>query len=311
MEHPPTAGGESLLTVIVAFVANLLIAVAKTVAAMVTGSSSLLAEAAHSWADAGNEIFLLIADRRSKRAADEDHPLGYGREAYVWSMFAALGLFAAGSAVSVTHGISELRDPSPAENFLVGYVVLAVAFVLEGVSFLQSARQARREAATLDRDLVEHVLATSDPTLRAVFAEDAAALTGLVVAAAGLAAHEITGSAVPDAIASILIGVLLGVVALVLINRNRRFLVGEVVDPRVRAAAIRSLLAMPEVSRVTYLRVDIVGPRQVSVVADVDLTGDDRESHLAIRAARRAPPRERCATWRRDSSTPRPWSVRC
>ncbi len=268
---------------LVAFGANLLIAVAKTVAATLTGSSSLLAEAAHSWADAGNEVFLLIADRRSKKAADEDHPLGYGREAYVWSMFAALGLFAAGSAVSLTHGISELRDPSPAENFLLGYLVLAVAFVLEGVSFLQSVRQARREARTLQRDLIEHVLVTSDPTLRAVFAEDAAALVGLIVAAAGLAAHEITGSAVPDAVASIVIGVLLGVVALVLINRNRRFLVGEVVDPRVRAAAVESLVAMPGVARVTYLRLDVVGPRRISLIADVDLTGDDPESHLAVR----------------------------
>ncbi len=282
-DPPEPAGGESLLTVLVAFVANLLIAVAKTVAAMITGSSSLLAEAAHSWADAGNEIFLLVADRRSRRAADESHPLGYGREAYVWSLFAALGLFAAGSAVSVTHGISELFDPSPAEDYLIGYIVLAVAFVLEGVSFLQSVRQARREAGSLQRDLIEHVLITSDPTLRAVFAEDAAALTGLLIAGAGLAAHQVTGSPVPDAIASILIGVLLGVVAIVLINRNRRFLVGEVVDPRVRAAAIASLTAMPEVARVTYLRLDIVGPRRVSVIADVDLTGDDQESRLAVR----------------------------
>ncbi|MEO5834879.1 MAG: cation diffusion facilitator family transporter [Nakamurella sp.] len=272
-----------MTTVIVAFVANLVVAIAKTVAAMLTGSSSMLAESAHSWADAGNEIFLLIADRRSKKPADTDHPLGYGREAYVWSMFAALGLFAAGSAVSVTHGVTELMDPSPAEDFVIGYVVLAVAFVLEGVSFLQSARQARREAAMLNRDLLDHVLATSDPTLRAVFAEDAAALIGLLVAAAGLGAHEITGSAVPDAIASIVIGVLLGAVALVLINRNRRFLVGEVVDPAVRSASIERLLAMPEIDRVTYLRLEIVGPRQVNLIADVDLTGDDPEPRLAVR----------------------------
>src|SRR6201996_6615363 len=274
---------ESLTTVLVALGANVLIAVAKSAAALVTGSASLVAEAAHSWADSGNEIFLLIANRRARRPPDHAHPFGHGREAYVWSLFAALGLFVAGAAVSVTRGVQELIHPEPAEHFLVGYVVLAVSFVLEGISFLQSVRQARAEAESLQRDLIEHVIATSDPTLRAVFAEDSAALIGLVIAAAGLAAHQLTGSPVPDAIGSILVGVLLGVVAVVLINRNLRFLVGQEVDPRVRAATIAALLAAPEVARVTYLRLEIVGPRMVSVVGDVDLTGDDAESHVAVR----------------------------
>jgi cation diffusion facilitator family transporter len=276
-------GSESLTTVLVAFGANVLVAAAKSVAAVVTGSASLLAEAAHSWADAGNEVFLLIANRRSRRPPDLAHPFGHGREAYVWSLFAALGLFVAGAAVSVTHGIQELFSPEPASHFVVGYVVLAVSFVLEGVSFLQSVRQARPEAESMQRDLIEHVLATSDPTLRAVFAEDSAALAGLLIAAAGLGAHQLTGSPIPDAAGSILIGLLLGVVAIVLINRNRRFLVGQEADPRVRAAAIQALLDAPEVARVTYLRLEIVGPRMVSVVGDVDLTGDDSESHLAVR----------------------------
>jgi divalent metal cation (Fe/Co/Zn/Cd) transporter len=107
------------------------------------------------------------------------------------------------------------------------------------------------------RDLIEHVLATSDPTLRAVFAEDSAALAGLLIAAAGLAAHQLTGSPVPDAAGSILVGVLLAVVAIVLINRNRRFLIGQDADPRVRAAAIQALLNEPEVARVTYLRLAV------------------------------------------------------
>src|SRR5262244_1057549 len=276
-------GSESLMTVLVAFVANVLIAVAKSAAAAVTGSASLVAAAAHSWADTGNEIFLLIANRRSRRPPDAAHPLGYGREAYVWSLFAALGLFVAGAAVSVTHGIQELIHPEPASHFAVGYVVLAVSFVLEGISFLQSVRQAKPEAESFQRDLIEHVLATSDPTLRAVFAEDSAALIGLVIAAAGLGLHELTGSPVPDAIGSILVGLLLAVVAIILINRNRRYLVGEEADPRVRAAAIQALIDMPEVARVTYLRLEVVGPRMVSVIGDVDLTGDDTESHVAVR----------------------------
>jgi cation diffusion facilitator family transporter len=276
-------GSESLTTVLVALGVNVLIAVAKSVAGAVTGSASILAEAAHSWADAGNEVFLLIADRRSRRPPDLAHPFGHGREAYVWSLFAAIGLFVAGAVVSVLRGIQELITPSPASFFAVGYIVLAVSFVLEAISFLQSARQARAEAASMQRDLIEHVLATSDPTLRAVFAEDSAALTGLVIAAAGLGAHQLTGSPVPDAAGSILIGLLLAAVAILLINRNLRFLVGQEADPRVRAATLQALLAAPEVARVTYLRLEIVGPRMVSVIGDVDLTGDDTEAHLALR----------------------------
>jgi cation diffusion facilitator family transporter len=287
LESVPGSGGpaesDSLTTVLVAFGVNVLIAVAKTAAAVVTGSASLVAEAAHSWADAGNEIFLLIADRRSRRPADRAHPFGHGREAYVWSLFAAVGLFVAGAAVSVTHGVQELMHPESAENFGIGYIVLAISFVLETVSFLQSVRQAKPEAEELQRDLLEHILATSDPTLRAVFAEDSAALVGLVIATAGLGLHQLTDNPVPDAVGSILIGVLLAVVAVILINRNRRFLVGQEADPRVRKAAIQALLAAPEVARVTYLRLEIVGPRTVFVVGDVDLTGDDTESRLAVR----------------------------
>ncbi|HEY0216566.1 MAG TPA: cation diffusion facilitator family transporter [Cellulomonas sp.] len=289
------AHGESTLTVIVALGANALVAVAKTVAAVLTGAASMLAEAAHSWADTGNEVLLLIAQRRSARAPDRSHPLGYGREVYVWSLFAAIGLFAVGAGVSVTHGISELVHPEPADSFVVAYVVLGVSFLLEGTSFLQAWRQARSAAARRDRDVWEHVLETSDPTVRAVFFEDAAALVGLVIAGAGIAAHQVTGSTVPDAVGSILVGVLLGVVAVVLIDRNRRFLVGESADPALQRAAVAALLAMPEVARVTELRLEIVGARQIFLTGAVDLTGnpsEDDASHVLAaieRQVRRSP----------------------
>ena len=276
-------GSDSTLTVLVALGANLLVAVAKSAAAVITGSASLAAEAAHSWADTGNELFLVVANRRSTRPPDQAHPLGHGREAYVWSLFAALGLFVAGGAVSIIHGANELWAPTPADNFVVGYVVLAISFVLEGTSLLRSIRQADSKAEALHRDLIEHVLATSDPTLRAVFAEDVAALIGLVLAAAGLLARQVSGSVIPDAVGSILIGLLLTVVAVQLININRRFLVGEEAHPGVRAAVLRALLALPEVSRVTYLRLEVVGPRMIAITGDVDLTGDEVESHVAVR----------------------------
>ena len=227
---------ESMLTVLIAFGANLLIAIAKTVAAVLTGAASMLAEAAHSWADTGNEVLLFIAHRRSTQKADAQHPLGYGREAYVWALFAGFGLFGIGSAVSIMHGIQELLNPAPAELFGVSYAVLAVAFVLEGISFLRALRQSRRDARESHRDLLDYVMGTSDPTLRAVFFEDAAALIGLVIAFAGILLHQITGSAVPDAVGSILVGVLLAVVAVVLIRQNRRFLVGVVVEIEQRIA---------------------------------------------------------------------------
>ena len=282
------AGGESTLTVLVAFGANFAIAIAKTVAAAVSGSASMLAEAAHSWADTGNEVFLMIANRRSARPPDPRRPLGYGREAYVWSLLAAVGLFVVGASVSIWHGVSELigGEQASGRDYLLAYAVLAISFVLEGISFLQAFRQLRGEAHRLERDLFTHALETSDPTLRAVFAEDAAALLGIVIATAGIAMHELTGAAAWDAIGSILVGVLLGVVAVLLIDRNRRFLTGEPGSADLREAAIARVQQLPDVATVRYLRLEFIGPKQLFLVASVDLTGDDRESSVARRLRR-------------------------
>lgn len=281
---------ESGLTVVIAFIANILIAVAKSFAASITGSASMLAEAAHSWADTGNEVFLLIAQRRAARPADRTHPLGYGREVYVWSLFAAIGLLAVGAGVSITHGVSELIHPQPATDFGIAYAVLAVSACLESVSFFQASRQAKRAAARRDRDLVEHLLATSDPTVRAVFFEDAAALVGIAIAFVGIGLHQVTGSLAPDAIGSILVGVLLGVVAIVLIDRNRRFLVGESADPDLLDAVLRELLTQDAIARVTELRLEYVGSRLLFLTAAVDLVGnlpEDEASHVLASLERR------------------------
>ena len=165
-----------------------------SVAALLTGSASMTAEAAHSWADAGNEVFLLIADKRSRRGRDATHPYGYGRDVYVWSLFAAFGLFTVGAVVSIMHGISELGSDEPASDSLIAYLVIGVSFILEGVSFLRSVHQLRGTAAAADQDVLEHVLATSDPTVRAVFFEDAAALVGLVLAVGAIVLGTLLGS---------------------------------------------------------------------------------------------------------------------
>jgi Co/Zn/Cd efflux system component len=161
-------------------------------------------------------------------------------------------------------------------------VVLAIAFVLEGVSFAQAFRQSRKAARELDRNTLEQVLKSSDPTLRAVFAEDGAALIGLLIAFAGIALHQATGSTVPDAVGSILVGILLAVVAVVLIDRNRRFLVGQAVTSDVEEAMARRLLGFPEIERITYLHLEFVGPRRLYLVAAVDIQGDHREHDVAV-----------------------------
>lgn len=276
-------GTGSGLTVVIAFAANFAVATAKTMAAALTGSASLVAEAAHSWADTGNEVFLLVAERKAARAPDHDRPLGYGREAYVWSLLAAVGLFVAGGVVSVYHGIQEFGPGEGSTSYTVGYLVLAVAFCLEGASFVQAFRRTRTEARALGRDLLDHALDTSDPTLRAVLAEDSAALAGLVVAAAGMGLHQATGDARYDAAGSILVGLLLCVVALVLFDRNRRFLTGEVADERIHDAVRARIESLPGVDHVGYLRLEYVGPRQLLLVASIDLPGDDTESHVAVR----------------------------
>jgi cation diffusion facilitator family transporter len=276
------AGGDSTFTVLVAFAANLAIAVAKTVAAGVSGSASMSAEAAHSWADTGNEIFLLIANRRGARVADERRPLGYGRETYVWSLLAAVGLFVVGAAVSIWRGITELRDGGTGgEDYRLAYLVLAVAFVLEGTSLLQAVRQLRSEAHSFDTDVLEYALRTSDPTVRAVFAEDSAALVGIVIAFLGILGHQLTGEVLSDAVGSILVGVLLGVVAIVLIDRNRQFLTGEPGSPRIHDALVARLAGFPEVAAVRFLRPEFIGPKRLFVIASVDLVGDAVESSIA------------------------------
>lgn len=276
--------GESMRTVVVALLANGGIAVAKGVAAVVTGSTAMFAETVHSVADTGNEVLLLVAHHRGQRRAEPGR-ISRGREAYFWAMLAAIGVFVVGSVIAIFQGIHELMNPIAAESFAVAYVVLVVAFVLEGLSFLQAARQLRGEAVELDRSLLEHVRLTSDPTTRAVFAEDAAALIGNVLALVGIGLHQVTGSVVPDALASIGIGIVLAGVAFFLVERNRDFLVGEEVGPAGKQRIAEALAAWPGVVEVRDLVVTFTGPDEVWVVARVDvddgLTGAEVEEMAA------------------------------
>jgi cation diffusion facilitator family transporter len=284
---PPADAG--LVTVLVALGANALVATAKTVAAVLTGSASMVAESAHSWADTGNEVFLLLAERRGSRPADANHPRGHGRETYVWTMFAAVGLLVAGSALSVWHGVGQLVGGGESGgHFAVNWVVLGTAFVFEGISFTQAARQALGRSSRFGMPPLRFVMATSDATLRAVFLEDLAALAGLVLAAVGIGLHQATGDPAWDALGSVAVGLLLGAVAILLIVRNHDFLAGQTVLPGLWDETLDRLLAHEEIERVTYLHIEYVGPMRFFVVAAVDLVGNEDESSVAVRLRRLA-----------------------
>jgi cation diffusion facilitator family transporter len=208
------AGRASRRTVVVALAANLLIATAKGAAAALTGSSALLAEAAHSVADCGNELFLLVALRRSAHPNDATHPFGYGAERFYWSLLAAIGIFVAGGLTAIWEGVRQLQHPHELSAVGVGYLVLAVSLALDGTSWRTAYRQLRGESRVRGLSLRTYLRRSSDPTATTVFYEDTAGVLGVVLAAVGLALHQLTGSGVPDALASVAIGILLIVVAI-------------------------------------------------------------------------------------------------
>ncbi len=258
-------------TVVIALAANLGIAAAKLIAALLTRSSAMLAEVFHSSADTGNQVLLLVANRRARRPPEPGYPIGHGREAYFWALIASLGMFFTGALLSIREGISQLLHPARVSSLPVAYTVLAVSLCLDGMSLLRAFRQLRREADTLEREFIEHLEITSDPVARAVFAEDAVSVVGNVLAATGIALHQVTGSAIPDAVAALLIGASLGVVALDLARRNRDFLIGREAAPATRARVAGLIARQTGVARVGELLVMYVGPRRLWVLARIDL----------------------------------------
>lgn len=266
--------GDSQKTVVIALIANVCVSIAKFVVALFTASSAMMAEAFHSMADTGNEIFLLIAQWRGRAPADDDHPLGHGREPYFWALIASFGIFATGTVLSLRQGIAQLRHPTETEHFLAAYLVLVIAFFLEGYSLLQAYRQINKEAASLNRSFRTHLGIMSDPVARAVFAEDSAAVTGNVIAFIGIALHQLTGSSKPDGIAAIVIALLLAFVAFDLARRNRDFIIGRQGSPEIRDTVRGIIASQPGIVSVGELLVTFIGPRRLWVVARIDV--DDK-----------------------------------
>ena len=264
---------ESLRTVVFALAANLGTALAKLAGALLTGSSAMFAEAFHAFADTGNEVLLLIAQRRSGHPPDEQHPLGHGRAAYFWALIASLGVFAVGALLSVHQGVEDLMHPERTSSFRVAYLILAVSFCLDGASLIQARRALTNEARALKRTFFEQLDLSSDPVPRAVFAEDAAALVGNVIALIGIALDQATGSTIPDGIAAIIVGLLLGFVAFQLAARNGDVLIGGQASATLRGRIGQVIAAQPGIVAVTELLVTFIGPRRAWVVARVAIDG--------------------------------------
>ena len=265
----PSGRDESLGSVLVALAANTAVAIAKGTAAALTGSPALLAETLHTVADAGNEVFLYIAIRRSRRPADASHPFGYGGERYFWALLAAIGIFVVGGAVSIWGGIHALLHPPELDAFWVGVAVLVVALALDGISRVVAVRQLRVQAARREVSLRELLRESPDPTVVTVYFEDTVDVLGALLALAALVLHRVTGSAAPDAIASIVIGGLLCYLASRLTRRNQQLLTNQSVPERYMQRMRDRLEGDPAIDAVMRLEAVYLGPSEVLVAADV------------------------------------------
>jgi cation diffusion facilitator family transporter len=237
----------------------------------VHGLARQASEASHSLADTANDLFLVIAQRRSAHHPDDEHPLGYGREAYFWALIAALGVFLAGAAFSLREGISELIDPVKTSSFDVVYGVLAISTVFDLISLRQSAGQMSALARRANRDLLEQSRVTSDPTLKAVLLEDPVSISGDVITFASLALNQVTGSSIYQGVAAVLIALVLIRISLQLVHRNHDFLLGQPITPTDKERARRFLLGYPGVTGVRQLIVTFIGPSEVWVIARIDI----------------------------------------
>jgi cation diffusion facilitator family transporter len=288
----PAASDGTMRSVLAALAANTAIATAKGIAAGITGSSALVAETLHTIADAGNEVFLFIAVRRSERPADPTHPLGYAPERYYWALLAALGMFVIGGAVSIWEGVHALIDPPEIVSFWIGAGVLIIAILLDGTSRIiaqHTLREQARRRQTTVRDLLRD---SPDPTVTTVYLEDTIDVLGATLALLALILHQLTGSDLPDALATLAIGSLLTFVAVRLASRNRRLLSNQALPDDALERLRERVAAQPGVADVRRLEAVYLGPTDVLVAAEV-LVLDGMSAHELAAALDRAADRMR------------------
>ncbi len=280
----PAQDAESRSTVLLALAANLLVTTAKIIGGLVSGSAALLSEGAHSAADTLNEVFLLLSLKRSARPADRDHPFGYGKERFFWSLLAAVGIFVSGAGFALYEGVTAIsrggHHHTDTGEFVVVYVILAVSLVFESASLLKALRQVHGEAAAAGRRFTTYVLRSPDPTVKTVASEDTVAVVGIGIAALGTLLHQLTGRDVWEGVASIVIAVLLAYVALALGRDTKELLIGEAADPALRLVAIDVIARHEEVERIAHVLTMQLGPASVLVAARVQFMADLRAREI-------------------------------
>jgi cation diffusion facilitator family transporter len=287
--------GQTTVTVIVAAAANLAVAGAKATAGVISGSAAMQAEAAHSVADTLTEVVLFVATRRGRRKPDPRHPLGHGRETYLWAFLAAMVTFVIGAGFAVVRGVDILLHGETRESSIaVPVVVLVFAFVIESTSLRRSVTQARAGTQRVGVPLRTYLRVTSDTALKAVILEDIAALAGLSVAAGGLGLWRHTGDPRWDGAASLVVGLCLVIVAMTLAATNLSLLTGRAASAPLQSALRKEVESLPGVVAVQVFVAMVLGPANLFVaakvqfasdcsVADIERVADEAEKRLRTR----------------------------
>lgn len=261
---------QGLVSVAAALAGNSVITIAKFAGFFMSGSSALFSEAIHSFADTLNQSFLLIGIKKSAKKPDKEYAYGYGQERFLWALISACGIFFLGAGVTVYHGINFLLAGKISELNLVTFIILIVSFLIEVMTFYTAAKELKNS----DRKAsLGELLANGDPTTIAVIYEDGIALLGVLVAIASISLTKLTGKYYWDGIGSIVIGLMLGVMAIVLIKKNRSFLMKRAIPEELREKIVEIMLSDPAIEKVLDFKSSILDIGQYRVKCEVEFNG--------------------------------------
>ena len=274
----------STRSIYAAMIANIAIGVAKFIGAAISGSSAMLSEGIHSVVDSINEVLLLYGLKQSKKEPDEEHPLGHGQEIYFWSLMVAVLIFALGGGISIYEGFTSFENPRESTNAMVSYGVLFIAALFEGTALLISLREFKKERSEKDTSFWQALERSKNPANFVVIFEDSAALLGIAVALLGICLSDLTGKIFYDGLASIIIGVILTIVAIVLVAKTRGLLVGKSAEPQVRKSIMNLVAQDKAVLKVESPITFQLGPRDILLALNIEfqdnLSSDQIESAI-------------------------------